>query len=99
VALPVDTTPAALRKYDRNVAFQLSNELRKQMSRVKGMKELMDGEVGSPTGLDISVICSLSIPIITICALIVLMLMVSLLNIIFWWLPFFRVCFPVPKRA
>jgi hypothetical protein len=96
VALPVDTTPAALRKYDRNVAFQLSNELRKQMSRVKGMKELMDGDVDSPSGLDISVICSLSIPIITLCALIVLMLMVSLLNIIFWWLPFFITCFPVP---
>ena len=96
VALPIDTTPAGLRKYDRNVAFLLSNELRKQMSRVKGMKELMDGDVGAPGGLDISVICSLSIPIITICALIVLMLMVSLLNIIFWWIPFFITCFPVP---
>ncbi|HYH79736.1 MAG TPA: hypothetical protein VEX86_08055, partial [Longimicrobium sp.] len=96
VAMPVDTSPAALRKYDRNVAFLLSDELRKQMSRVKGMKELMDGEVGSPSGLDISVICSLSIPIITICALIVLMLMVSLLNIVFFWLPFFITCFPVP---
>jgi hypothetical protein len=96
VAMPVDTSPAALRKYDRNVAFLLSDELRKQMSRVKGMKELMDGDVGSPSGLNISVICSLSIPIITICALIVLMLMVSLLNIVFFWLPFFISCFPVP---
>ncbi|HEX8454340.1 MAG TPA: hypothetical protein VF647_19830 [Longimicrobium sp.] len=96
VAMPVDTSPAALRKYDRNVAFLLSDELRKQMSRVKGMKELMDGEVGNPSGLNISVICSLSIPIITICALIVLMLMVSLLNIVFFWLPFFISCFPVP---
>ncbi|HEX8212597.1 MAG TPA: hypothetical protein VF584_20635 [Longimicrobium sp.] len=96
VAMPVDTSPAALRKYDRNVAFLLSDELRKQMSRVKGMKELMDGEVGSPSGLNISVICSLSMPIITICALIVLMLMVSLLNIVFFWLPFFISCFPVP---
>jgi hypothetical protein len=97
VSLPIDTTPAGLRKYDRNVAFLLSNELRKQMSRVKGMKELMDGDVGDPGGIDISVICSLSIPIITICALIVLMLMVSLLNIVFWWLPFFILCFPVPS--
>ncbi|HEX8359816.1 MAG TPA: hypothetical protein VF613_06910 [Longimicrobium sp.] len=96
VAMPVDTSPAALRKYDRNVAFLLSDELRKQMSRVKGMKELMDGDVGSPSGLSISVICSLSMPIITICALIVLMLMVSLLNIVFFWLPFFISCFPVP---
>jgi hypothetical protein len=96
VALPIDTTPAALRKYDRSVAFVLSNELRKQISRVKGMKELMDGDLGPPRGLDVSVICSLSIPIITICALIILMLMVSLLNIIFWWIPFFKICLPVP---
>ena len=40
-------------------------------------------------------ICSFSIPIITICALIVLMIFVSLLNIVFWWLPFFRICLPI----
>jgi hypothetical protein len=97
VALPVDTTPAALRRYDRNVAFVLSNELRKQISRVKGIKELMDGDVGPPGGIDVSVICSLSIPIITICALILLMLIVSLLNFVFWWIPFFISCFPVPS--
>ena len=98
VALPIDTSPAALRKYDRNVAFVLSNELRKQMSRVTSMKKLMDGKVGKVKGgLDVSVICSFSIPIITICALILLMLMVSLLNIVFWWIPFFITCFPVPR--
>ena len=97
VALPIDTSPATLRKYDRNVAFLLSDELRKQMSRVKDMKKLMDGEADAPdASLGISVICSFSIPIITICALIILMLMVSLLNIVFWWLPFFITCFPVP---
>jgi hypothetical protein len=98
VALPVDTTPAGLRKFDRNVAFLLSDELRRQMSRVKGLKELMDGEVDEPKpGLDLSVICSLSIPIITICALILLMIVVSLLNFIFRWIPFFVMCFPVPS--
>jgi len=39
---------------------------------------------------------SLSIPIITICAMIVLMIFLILLNIIFFWLPFFKICFPVP---
>ena len=42
-------------------------------------------------------ICSLSIPIITICALILLMIIVSLLDLIFRWLPFFVICFPVPE--
>jgi hypothetical protein len=98
VALPVDTSPAALRKYDRNVAFVLSDQLSKQISRVKGMQALIDGDVeGEPRGLDISLICSLSIPIITICALILLMIIVSLLNIVFWWLPFFKICLPVPS--
>lgn len=98
VALPVDTSPATLRKYNRNVAFMLSDQLRKQMSRATDLKKLMDGEAGSEAGgITFGVICSFSIPIITICAFILLMILVSLLNIIFWWLPLFRICFPVPK--
>jgi len=98
VALPVDTSPATLRKYNRNVAFVLGDQLRKQMSRATDLKKLMDGEAGSEAGgITFGIICSLSIPIITICAFIILMILVSLLNIIFWWLPLFKICFPVPK--
>lgn len=97
VALPIDTSPSALRKYDKKVVFALSDELKRQMSRVTGLKDLMDGKVGSPAQIDFGVLCSLSIPIITICALIVLMIMVSLLNIVFQWIPFFMMCFPVPR--
>jgi hypothetical protein len=76
----------------------LSDELRRQMKRVKGLKQLMDGDVGAPdAGISFGVICSLSIPIITICALILLMIMVSLLDIIFRWVPFFMLCLPVPR--
>lgn len=98
VALPVDTSPATLRKYNHNVAFVLSDQLRKQMSRASSLKDLMDGKAGSEGGgLDFAVVCSFSIPIITICALILLMILVSLLNIVFWWLPLFKICFPIPK--
>lgn len=98
VALPVDTSPATLRKYNRNVAFMLSDQLRKQMSRATDLKKLMDGDAGPEDGgISFGVICSFSIPIITICAFILLMILVSLLNIIFWWIPLFRICFPVPK--
>lgn len=96
VALPVDTTPAALRKYNKGVAFMISDQLGKQMSRVKGLKQLMDGDLADPNGFGLGMICSFSIPIITICAFIVLMIFLVLLNIIFWWLPFFRICFPLP---
>lgn len=46
--------------------------------------------------IDIGMICSLSIPIITICALILLMIIVSLLDFIFRWMPYFIMCFPIP---
>jgi len=98
VALPVDTSPATLRKYNRNVAFMLSDQLRKQMSRITSMKDLVDGKVGDEDGgISFGVMCSFSIPIITICAFILLMIIVIVLNIIFWWLPLFRICFPVPR--
>jgi len=48
--------------------------------------------------LQLGMICSLSIPIITLCALILLLIMVSLLDIIFRWMPWFAVCFPILKR-
>lgn len=96
VALPVDTSPAALRKYDKGVAFMISDQLGMQMSRVKGLQNLMNGDVGAPDGFGLGMICSFSIPIITICALIVLFIFVLLLNIVFFWLPFLKICFPLP---
>ena len=42
-------------------------------------------------------VCSFSIPIVTLVALIVLMIFVILLNLIFFWLPLLKICFPVPK--
>ena len=54
------------------------------------------GPCKSGNGVDIGMICSISIPIITICALILLIIIVSLLDFIFRWLPYFVLCFPVP---
>jgi len=96
VALPVDTTPAALRKYDKGVAFMISDQLNQQMQRVQGLKKLMDGDIGAASGYGLGMICSFSIPIITICAFIVLFIFVILLNIVFFWLPFLKICFPIP---
>lgn len=56
-----------------------------------------DGGGCKNNGLDIGMICSLSIPIITLCALILLIIIVTLLDLIFRWLPWFIACFPVPK--
>ena len=115
IALPIDTSPAGLRKFDKNTAFMISDMLCGQINRMKGLtlgdlvlsvlpwpfhKDLPVGDGGPCTdkgGLEIGMMCSLSIPIITICALLLLMIIVTLLDFIFRWIPFFIFCFPLPK--
>ncbi len=115
IALPLDTSPAGLRKFDKNTAFMISDMLCGQIDRMKGLtlgdlvlsvlpwpfhKSLSVPDGGPCTtsgGIEVGMICSLSIPIITICALLLLMIIVSLLDIIFRWIPFFIFCFPLPK--
>ncbi len=50
-----------------------------------------------PSGIGIQWICSFSLPVITLVAMILLMIMISLLNIIFFWLPWIKICLPFPK--
>jgi hypothetical protein len=99
IAMPIDTSIKDLRKLRKNVSFLLSNELRSQMNRVTNMKDALDGKFADGESLDIGLLCSFSIPVITICALIVLMIFISLLNIVFWWMPFLRICFPIALKA
>jgi hypothetical protein len=47
--------------------------------------------------VSLGMICSISIPIITICALILLFIFVLLLDLVFRWIPYFVICFPVPR--
>jgi hypothetical protein len=109
IGLPIDTTPAGLRKFDKNTAFVMSDILCGQIKRMKGITfgDLVMSILPWPFHRDISApdkgpcgtgtICSLSIPIITICALILLMIIVSLLDFVFRWMPFLITCFPLPK--
>ncbi|MCC9076854.1 hypothetical protein FKZ61_012120 [Litorilinea aerophila] len=48
-------------------------------------------------GLALDWICSFNIPIITLCAFIVLSIFLALLDIVFWWLLFVKICLPIPK--
>ena len=96
VALPLDTSAAAFRKYDKGISFLMSDELRNQMSRVASLQDLSNGNIGAAGGATLGWICSFSIPIITICAMILLFVIVIALNLVFFWLPFFRICLPVP---
>ncbi len=98
IAMPLDTTLAGLRKGPRNVRVTLSRELASQMQRVTSLKKALDGELDDGQ-LDLGMICSFSLPIITIVALILLIGMVIVLNLVFWWVPLFRICFPVPVKG
>lgn len=54
------------------------------------------GPCADSGGSDWGMICSLSIPIVTLCALILLIIMVSLFDLFFKWIPYLFFCFPVP---
>lgn len=101
VVMPTDTSIAGLRRFQKGVSFVVSNKLRNQMERFRGIKmeDLDKGSLGEASTFSWGMICTLSIPIITICALILLFIIVQLLNIVFFWVPFLKICFPVPVSA
>lgn len=113
IGLPMDISPAGLRKFDKNAVFMMSDMLCGHIDRFKGItladivlsvlpwpfhKSLSVPDKGpcKEGSTPLGVMCSLSIPIVTICALILLMIIVSLLDFIFRWLPLFVICFPLP---
>ncbi|MGD9825685.1 hypothetical protein [Desulfobacter sp.] len=55
------------------------------------------GPCRDKSGASLGMICSLSIPIVTLCALILLSIIVKLFNIFFKWMPWFFMCFPLPN--
>jgi hypothetical protein len=117
IALPIDTTPAGLRKFDKNTVFMLSDALCGQVQRMRGISfgdlvlsvlpwpfhKDLSSKVGKMApcktggGVELGMMCTLSIPIITICALILLMVIVLLFDFVFKWIPLFIMCFPLPK--
>jgi len=93
VPLPDLLDRSQLKKLKPNIAFVLPPKLAALLK--SDPKKLRDGEGGG--GIDLMWICSFSIPIITLCAFIVLNIFLQLLNLIFFWLPFLKICIPFPK--
>ena len=93
VPLP-DPTAAFMRNAKPNCSFQVPANL---MSAMQGssLSGLMSGGGGGPK-LGLDWICGFNIPLITICAFFVLNIFLSLLNIVFFWLPFIKICIPFP---
>jgi hypothetical protein len=99
IPLPQDVSIAGLRKFAKNVAFVTTGDLRKKVGSVNDLNNLLKGQTSDGNGgITLGEICSFSLPIITLCAMIVLIIFIILLNIAFWWMPFFRLCFPIPVK-
>lgn len=58
--------------------------------------DVSEGGACNAGGNNFGMICSLSIPIITIVAFVLLIVIATLLDLIFRWMPFLIACFPVP---
>jgi hypothetical protein len=88
-----------LRKYKRGVGLEMGPELRDVANRIH--KGLLDGDglAGSGGGWELGWICSFSLQIIFLVAFIVMFIFLIALNFIFWWLPFLKICFPIPRRS
>lgn len=85
-----------LRKFKPGVGIEMDKDLRDVLNRVhEGLK---DGEpLNDGPAWELGMICTFSIQIIFLVALIVMFIFLILLNIIFWWLPFLKICLPIPK--
>lgn len=99
IELPNVLSPEVIRGLKPNVAFSVPPELQNMLAGLSA-KDLIDGKGGGGGGsLSIEWICSFSIPIITLCAFIVLNIFLQLLNIIFQWLLWVKICIPIPRRS
>jgi hypothetical protein len=115
IPMPLDISPAGLRKFNKSATLQISDMLCGQLKRIRKMtlgdlvlsvlpwpfhKDLPDPSGAAPCkdsgNNPIGMFCSLSIPIVTICALVLMIIIVSLFDIFFRWLPYLFMCLPIP---
>lgn len=95
IPLPDLMDRAQLARVRPTVAFALPPKLAALLRT--DAKDLRDGKGSGGDGLGLGWICSFSLPIITLCAFIVLNIFLQLFNLIFWWLPMLKICIPIPK--
>ncbi|MDH5359931.1 MAG: hypothetical protein OEX03_05165 [Gammaproteobacteria bacterium] len=114
IPMPMDISPAGLRKFNRNTTFMISDMLCGKLKSIRKLTfmDLVLSVLPWPFHKDLpkpdpagkcqkggdgfGMFCSLSIPIVTLCAMVLLIIMVSLFDIFFRWLPYLFVCLPIP---
>jgi hypothetical protein len=94
IVLPDPGDKGLLASLKPNVSFVVPPSLQSLLSA--DSKSLLEGK-GQSSGAGLTWICSFSLPVITICAFIVLNLFLSLFNLVFGWLASLKICLPFPK--
>lgn len=90
-----DMSMSSLRRFKKGVGFIMSPDLQGKIGGIGSSEiDLLDRNL---LELGLGYLCTFSLPIITLCAFILLLVMVIVLNLVFWWLPFFKICLPVPQ--
>lgn len=112
IPMPVDISPAGLRKFRKGAGFVVSDLFCGQFNRFKKvtlgdlvrsvlpwpLHKDLPGAQAAPCkggGNAFGLMISLSIPIVTICAFILMMIMVALLDIVFRWMPYLFTVFRI----
>jgi hypothetical protein len=98
VPLPDPTDRNFLKNAKPNCSFAVPAGLMNAMQGAS-LSGLSSGSGGSGSGPAINWLCGFNIPLITICAFFVLNIFLSLLNIVFFWLPFIKICIPLPASG
>ena len=94
IPLPDPTDRGLLKALKPNVAFVVPPSLQNLLGG--SPTDALTGKLpNNPFGL--TWICGFNIPIITICAFLVLNIFLSLFNIVFGWMFFMKICLPFPK--
>ena len=87
-----------LSAFKPNVTFKVPNNLFNLLGQNEP-KDFLEGAAkpAKGEGLGIDWLCGFNIPLITLCAFIVLTIFLTLLNIVFFWLPLIKICIPIPR--
>ncbi len=93
IALP-DFDRESIKKVKPNIAFKVPPKLAAILNQTPDV--FLKGKANEG-GLALGWICQFSIPVITLCAFIVLNIFLVLLHIAFWWLFYIKICLPIPK--
>ncbi|HME23876.1 MAG TPA: hypothetical protein VKI44_21535 [Acetobacteraceae bacterium] len=85
----------------RGATFDLPKDLADLMNSLsnnQATQNMMTGKGSQSGGLGIRLLCSFSLPVITICAMILLSVIIGLLNIFLGWMAWVKICLPWPAN-